>query len=211
MDDLRKKIILIFSVTWNILRYPFGFGRQITDDASETRRAGRYLFEAGIFAFAIYQFALKRIGVESFLAELPFAGEIFAAFLLASVLLTGLTTHYVGKLFSSKQPSIHASLSCFFYWSGFSFFVMLPVVGLVIFALQWGAGAFGIAPAIMAALTASILILLIAIYFVGTISSWIGSAYGMTPLMSGFVILLSYTLASLVSFAVLAFKNSVMV
>jgi hypothetical protein len=209
MQELRNKIVLILSVTWNILRHPFRFGKQIADDISETKRAGRYLFEGGIFAFAVYQFVLKRAEVENFLIELPFAEELFAAFLLASVLLTSLMTHYVAKLLSSKTPSIHASLARFLYWSGFCFFVMLPVVGLVIFALQGNPNDLGISPTVIAVCAASILVPLIAVYYIGTISSWIGHAYGMTPTMGGVAILFSYALSSAAAMGLLALINSV--
>ncbi len=200
---------MIVSVTWNILRHPFAFGKQITDSSDETKRAGRYLFEAGLFGFAIYQLALKRVGIENFIAELPFAGELFAGFLLVSTLITGVATHYVSKLLSSKDPSIHAGLSIFLYWSGFCIFVMLPIVGLVILALQLSANELDISPAVMTVCTAGVLIPLIAVYYIGSLSNWVGNANGMTATMGGLAVLFSYALSSAAVMGLLALFYSV--
>lgn len=206
---MREKLILIFSTTTAILLHPFAFGATLTDTWAETKRAARYAFEGGIFAFFVYQLALKNLGAESFFADLPFAGELVAAVIVASVVFSAIAVHPIARAFSSKPATIHASLAVLLYWSGFCIFVLLPIIALIIFVLSAGADVLSLPQSVVVASSVALLFVAFGIYGFGALASWLGHAYAMSPFMGGLAFLFGYAASFVFASALMAAFQSV--
>ena len=204
MVQSENKYFMIYRVTKSILLGPFAFGETIGDTAADTKRATRYLGEGVIFCFAIYQVIASYQETANFMTELPFAGEILAAGLIGTVMLTGLFTHPVASFFSGNSRAIHASLTSFLYWTGFSIFVMWPIIALIIIGSTTILASLPINPGWLLWIMMGFLVPFILVYYVGTLSSWIGSAYGMETMMGGLAIMFSYTISMAVGMGIYA-------
>lgn len=199
---------MIYTITKSIIVSPFAFGDTIGDTLDDTKRAARYLGESVIFCFAIYQLLIAGPETDNFLSKLPFAEEIIALGLIGSVMLTGLFTHPIASFFSGNKRSVHGSIASFLYWTGSSIFVIWPIIILMIVGSAPLFQFLNINPSWLLWIMLAIFVPFMFVYYVGTITSWIGRVYGMEPLMAGLAIVFSYTLSNglgLVLFAIGSF------
>ena len=189
-----NKYLVILTTTKDILLHPFAFGSTIHDSIEDTKRAAVYLGEGVVFFYAIYSALNAGYGPDLPLSNLPFAGEILAAAMIASAMLTGLITHPIANFFSSRSNSVYGSLACFLYWSGFCLFVIPPVFAVLIVGAQGLFGILNLAEDLKLLIMMAIMVPVVFVYYMGTISSWIGSVYGIEPFMGGIAVACSYAL-----------------
>ncbi len=209
MGDFAHKYVVIATTTKSILLDPFGFGATIGDTVDDTKRAALYLFEGFVFFYALYTALVTVPGEDLPLDGLPFSGETLAAILVASTALTGLMTHPLARLFSSRRTSVHGSLACFLYWGGFCLFVIPPVFAILITGGQWLFDALSLPDDFRLLIMMALLVPFLFVYYVGTICTWIGHVYDIEPVAAGIAIACSYALfmgagvgaTALVSFA----------
>ena len=194
LENPLHKYVTIYRITKAIVLNPFGFGQTIEDTIAETKRAAKYLIEGVIFAVAIFQILTAGQKADLPFLDLPFAGELLAALMVGSVLLTGLTTHPFAKMFSNTPTTMHGSFAAFLYWTGFCLFVV-PALGLV---LYFGAkvlfSLISVTSLIKSILLLLIMVPLLLVYYLGTISGWIGRVYNIEPMMGGLAIIFGYAL-----------------
>ena len=194
MDGFWNKYFLIFTITKDIVLHPFEFGSTIRDTMEETKRAALYVGEGMVLFYAVFQLLIAGQETDLPLSNLPFAGEIIAAGMIASAMLTGFITHPVASFFSSRSNSVHGSLASFLYWTGCCMFVIPPVFTVVIMGSQWLFGLLELAEDWKLLIVMAVMVPIVFVYYIGTISSWIGTVYDIEPFMGGIAIACSYAL-----------------
>lgn len=204
MEGFWNKYRIIFTITKDIVLHPIEFGSTIRDSKEETKRAALYVGEGVVLFYAVYQVLIAGQETDLPLSNLPFAGEILAAGLIASAMLTGLVTHPVANFFSSRSNSVHGSLASFLYWTGFCLFVIPPVFTVLIMGSQWLFGVLDLADDWKLLIVMAVMVPIVFVYYIGTISSWIGKVYDIEPVLGGIAIVCSYALSMGVAAAVTA-------
>lgn len=190
------KYLLIITTTKDILLDPFGFADQIEDSAEGTKRAATYLGEGVILAFVAYQLASKWNGTTNAFAELPLSAEILAAAVIAGTMLAGLFTHPAARWMSGSNTSVHASLSSYLYWIGFALFAVTPIFAALIMGTQWLFNALNLGDSAQMLIFLAIAVPFIFVYYIGTISTWIGKSYDMEPIQGAIAVAIGYALSS---------------
>lgn len=198
MNNFWDKYLLIFGTTWHILREPLAFGQTLTGDPAETKRAMKYLGEGVILFYGLFQLANMGSETELPLSSIPFSGEILAAVMIVSVLLTALFTHPVALWFSGNPTSIHGSLAPFLYWSGFCLFVMPIAFTALIISARWLFDTLNFSEDMMLLTFMVLSVPPFFVYYIGTISTWIGNTYRMEPLLGGISVFIAYMIMSAV-------------
>ncbi len=209
MNELFDKYILILRITRDIVVHPFAFGSTFQDSVDETKRAARYMFEGVIFAVAIFQLSIPRMETEMALLDLPFAGEIIGGVMVISVLLTGLTTHPMARLFSDSDTTWHGRFASFLYWTGFCLLVLPALFVILAIAWQWLFQLIDVSSTAKTLILFAIMAPVLIIYYMGTIVSWISRQYKLTAFMAVLAILFGYSLSMVLSGAAFAAYTSI--
>lgn len=196
MSAFWDKYLLIITTTKDILLDPFGFADQIQDNSEGTKRAATYLGEGVILAFLIFQFANRNNGTRNAFSDLPMPAEILAAVMIAATMMAGLITHPVARWMSGSSTSVHASLSSYLYWTGFALFAVTPIFAVLIVVTQWLFAALDIGDSAQMFIVLAIAVPMIFVYYIGTISTWIGKSYDMEPLQGAAAVAIAYAASS---------------
>ena len=207
MDKFWHKYVLILTTTKEILLNPFEFGEGIEDRPKETKRAAIYLGEGVIFFYTLFQLATFGSDIEIPYAGNPFSAEVLAAMMIATALLSGLITHPVALWFSGGNTSIHGSLASFLYWSRFCLFVIPPIFAALIMGSDWIFEVLYFGDDMKLFSFMAVGVPFIFVYYMGTISSWIGSAYRMESIMGGISVAIAYTTLTAAGSVVLAIAS----
>ncbi|MBU2582914.1 MAG: hypothetical protein KJ622_14475 [Alphaproteobacteria bacterium] len=196
MSNFWDKYALILTTTKHIVLNPFEFGETIGDSPADSKRAAVYLGEGAIFFYSLFQ--LSNFGSTSDLpyADAPFAGEIIAAVLIFSAVVMALVTHPIARWFSDGNTTLHASLASFLYWSGFCLFIIPPFMVALITGSQWLFASLPYGENIRFFSFMAVGVPFMFVYYIGTISNWIGSTYKIEPIMGGISVALAYVVSS---------------
>lgn len=174
---------------------PFTFGDALEDSQEEMKRGILYLGEGIIFFYAIWTLIAKSsLNGKSQLPDIPFAGELIAALLIFSAAFAGALTHYVARWFSTENVSVYGSIACFLYWVAFGMFVIPPVFAGFFTGGDYVMKALNFSEDMKLFSTMAICVPVLFVYYVGTISSWIGRMHNMEPILGGISILIAYVI-----------------
>ena len=144
------------------------------------------------------------------ISDILFVGEMLAAAMIASAIVSGLITHPIANYFSDRSNAIYGSLSCFLYWTAFCFFVIVPVFAVFILGAQWFFSFANVGDDIQLLTLMVIMVPIIFVYYIATITSWIGYVYDIEPVMGGIAIAASYSLFTAIGTGVAAVASYVM-